>query len=439
MTFLEPGFVLASLAVAAGVVALHFIVTRQPHAGILPTARFVPDLPANATARATRPSDLWLMLLRVLLVLATGAGIAKPVFKPSRSAEARVILMDLSRAVSDSSSLRDSVKALYRNRDALVVFDSSARAITGNVTDSIARIPLTSARGNLSAGLIAAIRAASTLRDRADSIELVVVSPFAAEELDAATETVRGLWKGRAKLVTVRGARSDTSSAAARIRIQSRADDPLAISVAQTQSTSGGLIIRSGPTESSNTPGATIEWPAGGRPRGAIVRATRDTIGGVIAGDALVVAAFERRWSYPADSLRGAEVAARWIDGEPAAIERPTSTGCVRTVAIPVSPVGDLAINHDFIRFVETIAGDCSARKSMRPANPAAIVRLAGPGQLASREAFRPRGDVRSELSPWLLGLAIIAAIAEVFVRRPRMFDSRSVRSRSTEREKRAA
>ena len=62
MTFLAPGFFFASLAVAAAVIALHFIVTRQPRAGILPTARFVPNMPATATARATRPSDIPLML-----------------------------------------------------------------------------------------------------------------------------------------------------------------------------------------------------------------------------------------------------------------------------------------------------------------------------------------------------------------------------------------
>jgi hypothetical protein len=139
MTFLAPGFFYASLAVAAAVAALHFIVTRQPRAGILPTARFVPDLPANATARATRPSDLLLMLLRVLIVLAAGAGLAKPVVKPSRGAEARVILMDVSRSVSDTNALRDSVRALYRNHDALVVFDSSARVIPGSAAERFPR------------------------------------------------------------------------------------------------------------------------------------------------------------------------------------------------------------------------------------------------------------------------------------------------------------
>ena len=110
MTLLAPGFFFASLAVAAAIVALHFIVTRQPRAAILPTARFVPDTRATTVARARRPSGLLLMLLRVLLVLAAGAGLAKPVFESSRAASARVILVDVSRSVRDSTEMRASVR-----------------------------------------------------------------------------------------------------------------------------------------------------------------------------------------------------------------------------------------------------------------------------------------------------------------------------------------
>ena len=103
MTLLAPGFFFASVAVAAAIVALHFIVTRQPRAAILPTARFVPDTRATTVARARRPSDLLLMLLRVLLVLAAGAGLARPVLTPSRGAEARVVLVDVSRSADRKS------------------------------------------------------------------------------------------------------------------------------------------------------------------------------------------------------------------------------------------------------------------------------------------------------------------------------------------------
>lgn len=423
MTFLAPGFFFASLAIAVGVVALHFIVTRQPRASILPTARFVPDLPATATARATRPSDLLLMLLRVLIVLAVGAGLAKPILKPSRGAEARVMLADVSRSTSDVAALRDSVKALYRDHDALIVFDSSARVISVSGLDSIATLKPTSKRGNLSAALIAALRAGSSLRDRADSFELVIVSPFAQEEMDAATDSVRRLWPGRARLVRAGAGGTEAARGTPRLEIKSPAADPLQISasLARNDSSATGLIARD-VTESSENANdrAIIEWPSSTRPRGAVARANRDTIGGVVSGDAIVVAAFERHWSYPADSLRGAEVIARWIDGEPAAIETASGSGCSRSVAIPVNPVGDLVIRNDFVKLVAALSRDCISRIARIPAPIANVDRLKGQGALAARDAFQPRGDVRSDLAPWLIGLAIAAAIAELFVRRRR-------------------
>ena len=376
MTFLAPGLFFASLAVAAGVIALHFIVTRQPRAGILPTARFVPDLPATATARATRPSDILLMLLRVLIVLATGAGLAKPVIKPSRGAEARVVLADVSRSSQDSNAVRDSVKSLYRAHDVLVEFDSSARIVSG---DSAASLHFSDARGNLSAALIAAMRAGSSLRDRADSIELVVVSPFAAEEFDAATSDVRRLWHGKAR------------------------------------------IVRAGSSSTNDSPyKPAVVWPQSGRPPGTIARARPDTIGGVLSGDALLVASFERKWAYPADSLHGAEVVAKWIDGEPAAIERGSNGTCTRSVAVPVTPVGDLVIRTDYKRFVRAISSDCASHAESVAAPAEKINALIGSGGLAPRESFRPRSDIRSTLAPWLIALAIVAAIAELFVRRRR-------------------
>jgi len=452
MTFLAPGFLFASLAVAAAIVALHFIVTRQPRAAILPTARFVPDTRATTVAPARRPSDLLLMLLRVLLVLAAGAGLAKPVLTPSRGAEARVILVDV------SSATRDSVRAIYRTGDAVVAFDSAARVVTGNVADTLAALRPTIRRGNLSAALIAALRAGSSLRDRADSLELLIVSPFAREEFDAATDTVRKLWPGRAKLVRVVGPATDTAAGASSLTISSAPDDPLSVTVAlaRTTATAGGLIDRgvipnerrgmSSEEAAAASPAARpggaasrqasmqarasegdiprrsdaprIEWPAQSRPRLATQRPVRDTVGGVMAGDAVVVSTFDRQWSYPPDSLRGAEVIARWVDGEPAAIEKPDGTGCTRSIAVPVTPVGDFAIRRDFVRFVAALSGACSAKTSLIPADPGVVAKLEDKGGLAPRSAFQPLTDAHSDLAPWLFSLALAAAIAELFVRR---------------------
>ena len=433
MTFLAPGYLFASLAVAAAIVALHFIVTRQPRAGILPTARFVPDTRATTVAPARRPSDLLLMLLRVLVVLAAGAGLARPVRTPRRGAEARVILVDVSRSARDSLAIRDSVRAIYRDQDAVVLFDSSARLVTQNVADSLGALRPTTRRGNVSAALVAALRAGSALRDRADSLELVIVSPFARKELDAATDTIRKLWPGKASLVRVAAPIVDTVAVPSGMTTNAAADDPLAVTVglARTTATASGRIDRSGSqfggpgtatardgSSSVATAGPLIGWPASTRPRFAVPRAVRDTVGGVMAGDAVVVSTFERQWFFPPDSLRGAEVIARWVDGEPAAVEKPDGATCVRSVAIPVTPIGDFVIRHDFVRFVASLARPCAPITSLIPADPADVARLEGKGGLAPRSAFQPLTDAHSDLAPWLFALAFAAAIAELFVRR---------------------
>jgi hypothetical protein len=160
-----------------------------------------------------------------------------------------------------------------------------------------------------------------------------------------------------------------------------------------------------------------------------------------MAGEAVVVSTFDRQWSYPPDSLRGAEVIARWVDGEPAAIEKPNGAGCTRSVAVPVTPVGDFVIRRDFVRFVSSLSRPCSATTSMIPADPGAVDKLEGKGGLAPRAAFQPLTDAHSDLAPWLFALAIAAAIAELFVRR-RGRDATIVGARgnsATSREERAA
>ena len=421
MTFLAPGFFFASLGVAAAIVALHFIVTRQPRAAILPTARFVPDTRATTVARAPRPSDLPLLLLRVLTILTAGAGLAKPVLTPSRGAEARVILVDVSRSARDSRAIRDSVRAIYRDGDAVVVFDSSARMLTGNVVDTLGAFVPSTRRGNLSAALIAALRAGSSLRDRADSLELVIVSPFSNETLDAATDSIRTLWPGRARLVRVAQASEDKAGVIGPVEIRAEANDPLQITVGLTLLPDTGYRI---PGTGYRTPDTghriLIDWPSSSRPRFAVSRNQRDTVGGVMSGESRVVSTFERRWIFPADSLRGADVIARWVDGEPAAIEKPDGTGCVRSVAIPVSPVGDFVIRKDFVRFVSSLSGACAGTKSLAPADPNSVAKLEGSGGLAPRTSFEPLTDARSNLAPWLLALALGSAIAELFLRRRR-------------------
>ena len=76
MTFLAPLFLAAAAGIAALVVAIHFISTREPATVPLPTARFAPNRPVRARSRAFKPSDLLLLFCRAGLVLCAGAGLA---------------------------------------------------------------------------------------------------------------------------------------------------------------------------------------------------------------------------------------------------------------------------------------------------------------------------------------------------------------------------
>lgn len=169
MTLLAPLFLAAAAAVAAGVVALHLLARQRPRDAAFPTARFVPDRPARAPSRALRPADLRLLALRVLTVLLAGAALAQPVRTPPRKAIRRVVALDLSRALADPADAVARAAALLRDGDALVTFDSVARAVHGNVRDSLRTLRVTTAPGSLSAALIVASRAAAALAPRADS------------------------------------------------------------------------------------------------------------------------------------------------------------------------------------------------------------------------------------------------------------------------------
>ncbi len=428
MTFLAPAFLWSAIAVAGGIVALHFIVTRQPRASVLPTARFVPDSPATAIVRDSQPADLLLMLLRVLIVLATGAALAKPVLRPNRQATGRVFLMDASRATAHIHEAADSVSALYREGDAVVVFDSAAHPLGPSARNSLAAVRRADALGNLSAALIAALREGSALRDRVDSVQLLIVSPLVADERNAATDSIRKLWPGRARLVHISATPVDSlmSDGKGDITLKSDSADPLAVTVslaAKNQNHGSARVVRAAILAAEDSAWmvsanhVVVLWPALGRPLLAVQRSPADQSGGVAGRDLRLVSAFDRRWRFPVDSLRGARVTSRWADGEPAVVEKRIGRGCLKSVAIPVPVVGDLVIRPEFVRLVEVVTAPCGDPLVTTPLASSNVASLAGGGGLAPRDAFAARGDVASPLAPWLLGLALLAALVELTVR----------------------
>lgn len=306
---------LAAGLVAGVIVAIHFIVVRELRTAPLPTARFAPVRPVRTRSRKLRLQDLLLMLLRVLVILAVGAGLARPVLDPPRRDLARILLVDQSRAVADPSEAADSARAIFAEGDAVVLFDSTATVVRTSVLDSLDELTRSPNRGRLSAALIAALRTASEMRERADSFELVVISPFADEEADLATDSIRALWPGTVRLARV-GVSTD-SAAPVTVAFDGDADDPLRVSLATPQSAgdtaaSNVLLVRDTPnaTDSAwarNGARALVHWPvmhgtdeasAEPLPPPWTARATPDSVGGLTAGGATVIAPFERSVAY---------------------------------------------------------------------------------------------------------------------------------------------
>ncbi len=377
MTFLAPGFLIAAVVGALGVIALHFVVTRRPRSSIFPTARFVPDIPVTARSRSLRFSDLLLLLVRVFAILAAGAALSRPIFPPSREHIVRVIMADVSGSAASITETRDSVRSLFRPGDAIVAFDTAAWMVT--VPDSVGAKPAASAPGSISTGLVGALRAASRVRDGADSVELVVVSPVTIAEQDRATSMIRAQWPGRARFVNV-----------------SARNTPQSASVAPR----------------------TVAFLGASRPRFAVTRNRIDTVGAVIAQGHVVIAPFERRWRFVSDSLDHARVVARWIDGDPAAIEKDSASSCVRSNVVPVDSSGDLLQRPAFVSFRAVLMAPCGYSASQ--ADTAARGMLVGTGMLARTAQFPTSMDVDSPIARWLAIIAIALAVAEMILRRSR-------------------
>ena len=412
MTFLAPLWFAAATALSAVVVALHLFARRRPQTHMLPTARFIPPHSAQATTRTVRPTDLLLLLLRVLLLLAVGAALAKPMFTASREPRAGIVLADVSRATQGLDALTRRVAAVRRPGDLVIPFDSAPRAV---LQEGVAPAGLSRAQGSLSVGLIAAFEASRALGERADSIELTVVSALREEEIDRATIAIRALWPGRITIERLDGIPSQ--AAAPRVGIRSDPSDPLAAAV-RLLPRGGAREVRVVRGELSSADSAwaadsgrvLVYWPT--RPAMSVTRP--DTATGLIGGgDAVVVAPFMRS-SRPPDG----RVVARWSDGAAAATELATGAGCVRHVAVVLPVAGDLTLRADFLRLLHELLAPCGGTVLSSLANDSLVNQLRGAGPLADGRAFPAPLDHGRTIAPWLLAFALLIALGEPFVRR---------------------
>ena len=412
MTFLAPIFLVAGAAVAGAIVLLHFLARRRPRPAIFPTARFVPDRPARWPSRAPRPTEWLLLALRVLAVAAVAAAFAQPVRDPKRRVTTRIVLVDRSRGVADERAMRDSVRAVVREGDVLVAFDTVPRVVPTKEPDGIAAITRSSAPSSFSAALIAAQRAAATVRSRTDSIELAVVSPFASEAWDAATWGLRTRWPGRVRLVTLPLARGDTVPRG--IGVRAAASDP--VHAAARPFASAGelrtLIVRGDPLATDSVWArraghVLVHWPA-------VTDSAPATADAVVAPAVVLVAPIVRRAIGAGPGVR---IVARFGDGGPAIVEQAHGEGCIRNVGFDFPAAGDVPLRESARTLMRVVGAPCEDDAPRDAMSAGRLDSLRGTGPLVQASAL-PRPQERSAATSWLLIAGALLLLAEVAMRR---------------------
>jgi hypothetical protein len=427
MTLAAPFFAWAAGAVALATAALHLLAWRRPPESPLPTARFAPERPIRMVSRAVRPADLALMALRMSMVLLVGFALAGPSFASRREGAARVIVLDRSRSVGDGVEAARSARDVFRAGDALVVFDSSVREVASPTADSVAASRPSNTPGSLSAALIVAGRVARRLANDHDSVAIIIVSPVTADELDAATPPIRRTWSGPIRVLRVGGIPVDTAPPG-RPEVRAPSGDPVAAALALAVPLAGGRsarVVRGTLTTADSAwaraGNVLVAWPLE-PPVHWERRARADTAYAVSAssrgaGPATVVAPFVRAVAPPAG-----RVIARWSDGEPAVTEAAFGAGCVRSASVPVPAAGDLPLTPQFRRFAERMAAPCGTGPSLALASDSVVSAVfpAEPPAATTSEVGQTAltRDSHRTLVAWMLGLALAAALGEMFLRR---------------------
>jgi hypothetical protein len=397
-------------------IALHFIARSRPLAESLPTARFIPQRPVRARARSIALSDVLLLVVRLAAVLALGAAVAAPVFGAARGRVRRIVVVDRSRDAADPREARDSARALVREGDVLVAFDSLAIRLTGVAAlDSMTTVDTP---GSLSAALAMAVRSATRIALQADSIEAVVVSPVAREEIDEATASIRAQWPGGIRVVRLRAAAENER--AARVESMDGQNDLViaGLSLMGVMRANGDVrVVRGRPTADDSawardSGHVLLHWPASESGADWRARPTIDAIGGVASSSGTLIGRFPRVWTLGGDAV------ARWADGEPAAVERAVGRGCIRDVGIVFDPASDITLREPFRQFVARLLEPCGGSRRTRPADSTFMASITGGPRLAPSISLRERTSESPSWTPWLLGLGAMLLLVELAARR---------------------
>ena len=419
MTFLAPAWLGLAAGAAFAVVAIHLIAWRVPRAVILPTARFVPDEPARLAARTVRPSDFALLALRIAIVIGGGVAMARPALHPSPHGAALVVAMERSAAIGDTTTLRDSLRAIpRRDRTIFVVFDTAARVY--GVEDAAwtdVAAPRPPGNASLTVGLITAIREARRLAREYESVDVVLASTFSSASFDRATEAVRAAWGD--SIGVVRIPPSTTATGPAHIELPADGDDAVVagLRLAEANGLLRGTsrlvrtVATTGDSAWTSNGSALILWPRadGGAP---------EHVEGIHARGSTVIGHLVR---LPAAADSGL-VVARWLDGVPAARETALGAGCVRTIGFDVPDGGDFVLTPSFQRLLSVLAGPCAGDVRTEVASDSAIAAIVAPSGGPSSVIPPDEYGAANRLAAVLMALTILLGVVELWLRRRRVF-----------------
>ncbi|HEU0016683.1 MAG TPA: BatA domain-containing protein, partial [Longimicrobium sp.] len=222
LRFAVPGFLLAGALAMLVPLALHLIRRRPPGRAPLPTTRFLSPDPRNAV-RVSRPTDLLLLALRMLLLLLAGAAFARPAWLPAPRGTSTVVLLDRSAAMGDAwreavGSARGALLGADGGvRGELVLFDTAAVRVPRARIRPALFDSLAAARPAGAADYAAALRAvppaARELRG-SNSVRVRMISALRQEGWSTGLAPLRrAAWPGSLELVPVAAARAGADTA----------------------------------------------------------------------------------------------------------------------------------------------------------------------------------------------------------------------------------
>jgi hypothetical protein len=458
ITFGTPAFLLAGALGALVPLALHLIRRRPPHRAPLPTERFLAPDP-RTSVRVSRPTNLLLLALRMLLPVLAGAAFARPVWFPDARGTREVVLLDTGAGMGAgwpqavAEARRRLLGADGRPRGQLVLFDTLAvpvRRADERAFASLAASPPTRAESRYAAALEMIPAAARELRG-ADSVRVTLITrPHWGAWSDGLAALRRAAWPGAIDVVPISAplaadtARTDT---AAREAIRIVGDASAGVSYLKAALEATGWRVRDLPAATavsidnvrlvvvqSPVPATVAEAIRGRADGGATVLVTapaaasfrgalpwRGAMRADSAAGALWLASGEHAsgaaMRLSGDAAPGAMVVAWWEDGRPAATARRTGRGCIVFAATDLER-GEMTMDAAYPRVADRLARGCESpvdgeKDAPLDAGARAVLRGSGPAAVAASAIPGAGGGVA--LGRWVMAAALLVALAETF------------------------